>query len=791
MHHSRPTLPTRWCELVASGLTAATILGCSACPTAPESATQHATASAPRIETTDLAGRPRLRLVIRDAETRAVASLAVSVDGGASVTFSLAGLTEQRLRNAGFEVTSRAHGLGYSVQTPLPDAAALRRFIPAAIDALTKPVAPQEPLLMVRARAQQVRSMDAGSDQAVDLCSGEAQLAPGQPALSNDDRVAHQQLETWRRQQGTNSTALALVGPSAMLAEAQDVLEDTPELPTTASTSRDPWPMQDSLSVRATATDGVRLSIALRTSDVARAMSLAPRLRTDPLLHELLDALDTRWSIERVAAVARPRGACLRIDLHSATAAPDATETSRLARWVGDYAARWPVASDPWVVQDAITSQGEASEAAHTAAWLALSQHLDAGPVRGAVRFEVPAARVLLGETFLANSRTNASSVPFTERTAFEPGHSTLSVLIASPCGTATETARDAGKRATMLTALAAATSDNDFVVSPWLTVDGIGLLVQSRALNASETGKAHAERAARRLALALLSPLDGALTANARQSILNQLAGPDPDLSHLLQVLSGGQPSALEPRGNWTTVDALVHDEIDTARHAFIAEPLRLAVLANQSTTQGAELAQELSRLLAPLRLARGDCAAAPALVTSGFGQWRLEPNSAPRAPALVAVPLPGADSALGPSEAEWLAYLLNRKGGWLEQRLLAPRLANTAIARIWGGRRGRALTIELFASPEQLDAAIQRARTLLYDLSRGALPLAADITAASQFFQSERIRLQHDRRHRIVSLWRGTGAPASPNLAALQRYQAAAFAPDRHLVVVSEPTN
>jgi hypothetical protein len=237
------------------------------------------------------------------------------------------------------------------------------------------------------------------------------------------------------------------------------------------------------------------------------------------------------------------------------------------------------------VVQDAITSQSDAGDAASTAAWLALSQQLEAGPVRGAVRLELPADRTLLGETFIANSRANATgALPFAERTTLEQGHSTLSVLIASPCGTASETARDAGKRATMLTALAAAASDNDFVVSPWITTDGMGLLVQSRALNASETGKAHAERAARRLALALLSPLDGALTAQARRIILNQLAGPDPDLSHLLQVLSGGQPSALEPRGTWTTVDALVHDEIDAARHAFIAEPLRLAVLATQA---------------------------------------------------------------------------------------------------------------------------------------------------------------------------------------------------------------
>jgi hypothetical protein len=156
-----------------------------------------------------------------------------------------------------------------------------------------------------------------------------------------------------------------------------------------------------------------------------------------------------------------------------------------------------------------------------------------------------------------------------------------------------------------------------------------------------------------------------------------------------------------------------------------------------------------------------------------------------------LVAVPLPGADSALGPSEAEWLAYLFNRKGGWLEQHLLAPHLVSAAVARIWGGRRGRALTIELFASPEQVDAAVLKTRTLLHDLSRGAVLSANDVASATQFFQSERNRLQHDRRQRIVSLWRGSATPAAPSLAALQRYQAAAFSQDRQLVVLSEPAN
>lgn len=787
-----PTLLGHWPRLLASGFTTAAILGCSARSTAPQDASHQSTAGAPRIEATDLEGRPRLRLVIRDAETRAVGALAVSVEGGAPVAVALAGLTEQRLRNAGFAVTSQTHGLGYSLQTPLDNGAAVQRFVAAAVAALAKPVAPAEPLLTVRSRTQQLRIAETAQDPAVDLCSAEAQVAPGQVTLSTDDGTAHRQLEAWRQQQAANTAALALVGPSALLADAQDALADTVELPTNSDPRRDAWPAQDSVAVGTAAIDGARLSIALRTADTARTLSVAPKLRSDPLLLELLGALDSPWSIERVTAVARPRGACLRIDLHSTAAAPDAAETSRLARWVADYAARLPALSDPWIFQEAITSQGDASDAARTAAWLALSQQLAPGALRGAVRLDLPAGHILIGETFVANTRTATSNPsPIAERTVLEPGHSTLSVLIASPCGTASETSRDAGKRATMLTALAAAASDYDFTLSPWITTDAIGLLVQSRALNAAETGKAHAERTARRLALALMSPLDGTLTARARQIMLNQLAGPDPDLSHLLQVISGGQPAALEPRGTWTSVDALLHDEIDAARHAFIAEPLRVAVLANQSATQGADLVQELTRLIAPLRGGRGECPAAPTLAPSSFGQWHLEPNSPPRAPALVAVPLPGAESALGPSEAEWLAYLFNRKGGWLDQHLLASKLATGAIARIWGGRRGRALTIELSAAPEQLDTAITKARTLLNDLSRGALLSMADVTAASQFFQSERIRLRHDRRQRIVGLWRGAGAPLVPSLAALQRYQGAAFTPDRHLVVVSEPTN
>jgi len=781
--------------LLGSLGTLAAVLGCASCPTVASDATYQSSAVAPRIETTELPLRPRLRLVIREADKQAVAALAVSVEAGAQSAFALAGLTEQRLRAAGFAVSTQAHGAGYSVQVAVQDVASLKRLIGKAVDALARPVASAEPLLAVRARLQQARSPIGAQDLAIDRCSAEPVITTTLPTLSGQDRAAREQLEAWRKQQAAETSALAIVGPSSLLQIAPDALAEATALTgTTNDAQRDPWPTQDVVSTGQSLADSSRLSLAIRIPDAARSIVLARQLSLEPLLLQTLGSVEPSWQIERVAATARPRGACLRIDLKNDAGAPDAQQTAKLARWISNYVSsphlNQPIAGD-WVLQDAISSRGDAREAADVAAWLSLSNQLEAGPQRTALHLDIPGNRSAVAEAFLAALRAEPlNPAGVVGQVAVETGHSTLSVLLASPCGTATELGPNAGRHAAMLTALAQAASDADFRLSPWITPDAVGLLVESRAIGPSDTPEAHADRTARRLVLALTRSLSSVATTEARQIILNQFQRPDPDLWQILSLLSGGQVAALEPRGSWASVGGMVHDDIDGARRAFITEPWRIAVLANHSAAQGTRLIQELSNLLRPLRNTKSECPQ-PIPLVAATGLWRIEPNATPRAQALVGVPLPAAESSAAPSEAEWLAFLLNRTGGWLQQKLVTSGFITAASAKIWGGRRGRALTIELFAAPDQVDAAVNQARLLLNELSLGGLTSAGDVAAASRFFAAQQAQLQHDRRQRIVRLWQGNAKPSTPTLASLQRFQAQVFGQDRHLVVVADPPN
>jgi hypothetical protein len=279
---------------------------------------------------------------------------------------------------------------------------------------------------------------------------------------------------------------------------------------------------------------------------------------------------------------------------------------------------------------------------------------------------------------------------------------------------------------------------------------------------------------------------LSGSATSSGRQSLLDRLGSPDPDLWQLLELLAKGRLSALEPSGSWTSIGSLIHDDIEGARREFAGGPLRLAVLAGAGQTQGVLLARELSLQLAPLRTVAARCPKDVAL-TGATGLWRVDTDAAPRALALLAVALPGEANSEQASEAEWTAYLMNRRGGWLERKLVTPGLVTAATAQVLGGSDGRALVIELRGEATQRDAAVQAARELLVDLSRGSAS-EVEARAAQQHFAAERVRVRNSRQQRIVRLWRGSQAGAEPSLQSLRQLHQTSFGQDRHLVVIGE---
>src|SRR5439155_635443 len=86
---------------------------------------------------------------------------------------------------------------------------------------------------------------------------------------------------------------------------------------------------------------------------------------------------------------------------------------------------------------------------------------------------------------------------PTQPRSRLEPGQGEAWVLIASPCGTDGETETDAGLTALFATAATdEARVSGDARVEPWVTADGVGILVHGPAL-ASETPATHARRLA------------------------------------------------------------------------------------------------------------------------------------------------------------------------------------------------------------------------------------------------------------------------------------------------------
>ena len=119
-------------------------------------------------------------------------------------------------------------------------------------------------------------------------------------------------------------------------------------------------------------------------------------------------------------------------------------------------------------------------------------------------------------------------------------------MLIASPCGTESETDADAGLTALFTVATAEmAKSSPEARVEPWIVPDGAGLLVHGPALP-GETGSAQARRLADVVARSFASdPIALPAVARARAELLRHDARTDgPALGIVASAVSPGHTS-------------------------------------------------------------------------------------------------------------------------------------------------------------------------------------------------------------------------------------------------------
>ncbi len=749
-----------------------------------------------RVELRRVADRPSINLVARLGDPSPAIALAVAHDLGAEASTALAALITARMQRFGVtEASGAPHQIGLSVSALVATPEAASRFITAADSALRSPVNAGEPsLLAVRdaLRRLAARAVAGHASAAVDACSGELGVAPGYKPFDPTTAAGAAQLEAWRqRVANAASVAFGALGPTSFLDATTASLARGAAWPS-GPPPDDAWPPADVVGVDGATDSERRLSVAFRIPEAGVAIEAARRLgAARGALAARLGAFDPGWQVERVVGTTRPRGACLRIDARAPDADPPAARRVARVLAVIEQEAKLSLgraAESAWTLEDSVLRPADPRQAAAVAAWRALGGRLQPGPVRELASYETHASEA--GATAdraltqaLAEVRATWAQPVVERRTRVEAGQGELWALLASPCGTSSESSADAGLTALVVRALAGAGAGDDVAIEPWITADGIGLLAHAPRRGPDETPEQHARRVGSALGRALVATrLHGADVADAREALLAGLGpGPRPGYWLALESLAPDHPSWLEPRGTWQSITEAARQDVATRRRRLLSEPLRVAVLASWDAAQAETTAQALERWLRPVRREPEACPSVSAPAPK-HGELDLETSAAPDhgASAYVAVPLPaGTERA-----ARWTTLLLDRDGGWLDQALRKPGLASSAHATLLGGSHARALVIEITANPDAAHDAVAQVRGLLDHLARGAAT-AGDLRYAAERAARIDTAAELDPRRRIVDLWRGSADAAAPDLAALRRFHQQAFRADAPVVV------
>lgn len=752
-----------------------------------------------RIEVLKADDRPLLGLMSRRGDPAAALSIAAAHDLGAEASIALGALLAERLIERGVaDAESHVHTLGFQTAVLVNSADGAERFVRAAAAALATPLTDDDAALhAVRGRLRNVslRAFASEADANVAACSAELGVAK-----VGARRLAASDIEGWRKQvHRAGAVAISAIGDTPILDATRDALEKLEAWPD-GDGPEDPWPARDTIG--ASANDAERsLSVALRVPGAGSALTAARVIGGDTSELSLrLSALEPPWSVERVTAVARPRGACLRMDAAPPRGDPgprpgDAARATLVLLEEAERALAG-AADSAWAVDESVIGAHDPRHAANILAWRVLSGRLEPGEPRRAVHLTAKARE--LGEPAsgafaeeLRRVREQWQTPRLERRQRIEAGQGEIWILLASPCGARGESELSAGLTATVLHALAARTAHApDLAIEPWTTADGAGLLVHGSARGAEEGARAHAQRLAAALGKTLVTQrLSGQEVALARSTLLDGI-GPDPAPGYWLAVrtLAPGRPSLLEPRGTWAALSEAATLDAEAQRRVLLQGPWRVAVLANSDEEQVRAAAAELERWLRPVRVRGSQCAEPrPPLPRSGeltieaTGDTKGSPN------AYVAVPL--ASSASGPSrEALLTQWLLNQPRGWLAQALRVPGLAGAARARLLGGAGASALVIEIHALEGRAHEAVAQVRGLLERLGRGAAT-EQDLQLAERALLKAELHRNLDPRRRVVELWRGASESRAATLASLRRMHQRAFSAASHVVVHVKP--
>lgn len=737
-------------------------------------------------------GLPSLQLVRREGDPSGALALAVFPPGGSAGSLQIASLVKGRLDAAGLPHRLEAHGIGFILVRDVTHATEVTTWFQSVYSALHEPVNSADikrlgSLPLLRAAAERADTLSP-----VGLCYGE-RGAEGADALSeaiNDlKRDSFPEfLEQLRKETAVASrVGFSALGSSEVIGAAQ-------------AAHRKKWlagdPLDDSwtsepLRAVVRSRGGREIRLAMRVADSEAALAGARSLQ-DPThpLHARLHALDPRLKAADVRVTLRPAGACvgLSVAFDSESQLPVAriAAASLLAQDELNEAVHQSYTEDEQVL--AILSPEGAHEAAALAAWTAVRSNRIGGRHQEILEYRGTESPAITHQTMDRAVEETAAKwatreLPFVSEN--ETGQAEVWALLASPCGTLPEPAEEAGLRALTVSALAQDWGQRHGVhLLPWKSPTGIGLMAHSPPLRGESVAQ-HATRVARALASSFYgAPLDGRTLAAVRADLLARLS-EDPGLEVVTAILGAGRPSLANPLGTSKTVATFSVAEAERTRAELAREPLRLAFLANADPAQGLAAKKALSQWLAP---ARDHVTRCPELEADPPppGTWSIETvdeNVQPSAFVSVFAPAP---TALGRATA----FLLNRRGGYLDRAFSDPGLVARAEAHFLGGEKFGGLYLHINADDGQLEPAIQQGRAVLAALAKPGIPEedAADAEKMHARFESESLRTP---RGRLIHLFEASrndrdGSGRKVSLSALSAFHRKLDGPEHRVVTV-----
>jgi hypothetical protein len=792
-------------------------------------------------------GRPPLTVVTREGDAEGAIAVAVSTEGvgagrGALAAVALAALVQERLAERGVAAAAAGGWNGWRMRALVGGPAAAEATVGAVREALLAPVKPDEPALAAVARKTAALAARPLVDPAladVARCTGEAFGVPGDAPPTAAD------VESWRAAaHGLGRVAIAAAGQEALADAAARALARAPAWPVASPIAVAPWPAPDANAVVYDASGqlapgAARFVVTARTATPERAIAAAPLLG-DPhgALASRLDALPAPAHLRSVVATAHVNGGCLAatIDLAErdlgrdgparvATAA--ALARQELAVEVSDVTAPADLghtlaraASDPrdaaeraawWALAGRADRAGRPArdEAAsgddadtHLNLIVGLAASKDASPQAAAARGES-----LRSEIDRATLAWHARVVE--SRTDVERGQGEVWVLLASPCGTLMEDARDAGTSAAVALAASAQSqsSAGSAHLEPFVAPDGIGVLAHGPRL-AGETAEGQARRLADLAARTFAAEAVGRTpSARARSALLGQASRPEATVeAALASALAPGHPSWVAPAGTAMGLSLLSDDGVVLRAASLREGPLRVAVLANVDDAQAKAAVRAADRWIARRADDARMCPSPETLAPARPATYAVERPAGSPAEAILAVPL--AANAPDRKAATWLAAGLDGPDGWLARALNATGADSerSPLATAWGAQvlaapQSLALLVRLTGPDASLDAAVAQTRALFDRLRQGAIQ-PEDLARASTRLASGAVVTSLDPRGRIVALWRrdapgdargdlheDTPAPQPPSLQDLRGFAAASLRDDALVIVAARP--